>query len=103
MLSLDLPNVRDEYVRENFRQIKEEATNQVFFNKNFQFREVIFTQAETNFKYAHNLAFTPKDVILLSKTGSATVTFNYDSFDATNLDITVSGATTLRFFVGRYE
>jgi hypothetical protein len=76
--------------RDNFQLLSE------FFSKEtpflgFRVIEMTLTENQTNYKYPHNLGFQPKDVIVTSKKGSGTVSFNYDKFDATNLNMDVSG------------
>jgi len=102
LIQFRLDEIQDPIVRENFQKILEQFRTVPYLKGKWQFAELEFTAAATNFKFQHRLGFRPKDVILTSKTGSATVTFNYDSFTNTHIDITVSAATTIRFFFGLY-
>lgn len=63
-----------------------------------------FLSAQTNAKIPHGLGFKPLDVMQTSLIGAGvTVTFNYDLFDTETIDITVSGACSIRFFIGAYR
>jgi hypothetical protein len=66
--------------------------------------ELVFAAASTNYRLTHGLGFTPTDVIMtyISPDSGVTATFNYDEFSNTEMDITVSGACTIRFIAGRY-
>lgn len=105
-VELNLQNIIDEEIKVNFDKLRE------FINEDFvlarfdgKFFEVAFTGAGTNALIAHGLGFIPKDVIHLSQrnSDSATVTYNYDDFTDTYMSITVSAATTVRFYVGSYR
>ena len=95
--------IEDEFAQENFKRLTDYANKYPLFRCNFQFLEIQISKAVTNFKYPHNLGFQPLDVIIMHNKNNVSVTLNYSKFDATNLDITTSGATTLRCLVGRYQ
>lgn len=103
MKRLNLDKVPDSVVRDNFRIISEEFRKNPFLLGTWRFLELEFLSAVTNFKYQHRLGFTPKDVIQTSVVGAGSVTWNYSSFDRTNLDITTTGACTVRALVGSYQ
>ena len=86
MINLIFKDILDAYIIENFRRIQDFLNSQVFLMGDFKFK--------------HNLDFIPKDIIQTAKTGTATVTFNYDRFDENYIDITTSGAVTVRFLAG---
>jgi len=70
---------------------------------NFKHFELEFTTTGTQ-TIPHNLGFQPKDIILTSKIGSGTITFNYGSFTKDDLSVTISGGScTVRFFAGTYD
>lgn len=94
--------IEDEFSQENFRRLGDYFKDSPLEKFQFKFFEIPFTMAVTNFRYPHNLGFSPKDVITTFVSGGATVTWNYDSFDSSFLDITTSGPTTVRALVGRY-
>lgn len=103
MLKLLIKETPDEIVKENFRRVAESLNSDVISSGNWRFIELTFTAAVTGFLYKHNMPFTPKDIIQTSKTGAGSVTFNYASFDETNINITTTGACVVRFFLGRME
>jgi len=103
MKKLDLGLVEDEIVREYLRELEDEFNRQSILKGKWRFIEIQTTQAETNKKIPHNLGFQPKDVIQMSEVGAGTITWNYSSFDKTNIDITTTGAVTVRAFIGTYE
>lgn len=94
--------IEDEYAQENFRRIGDFYASDPFTRSNFEFITITTSGAVTNYKFPHRLGFQPLDVIMTHNLNNVTVTFNYSKFDSVNLDITTSGATTLRLFVGRY-
>lgn len=95
-------DIPDDYVRENFIRIKRFLVAQPILRGEWKFFEIDFSQGADNLKFPHGFSFMPKDIIQTSIIGSGLVTWNYDLFDATNLDITVSEACTVRAFVGAY-
>ena len=103
MLDFPLISIQDNNVRESLEVLKELLNQFPFLKGKWQFLEYSATAAVTNQKIPHQLGFSPKDAILLSKTGSATVTINYDSFDESNVNVTTTGATRIRFFIGTYR
>lgn len=95
--------LQDPVARECFQWIVDFVRDVPLLQGNFRHLELEFNKAETNLKVPHNLGFKPEDIIQTSVTGAGSVTFNYNKFDNTNLDITTSGACVVRFFAGRYE
>lgn len=101
--TLKVDAIKDPHVREAFQLIKEEF-DRLFLNRgDWQFFEVSFTAARTNFKVPHKLAFMPKDILQTSLVGDGVVTWNYTEFDKTYLDLTATDACTVRFFAGAYR
>lgn len=95
MLNLYIREIEDYFLRENFRKTKEFIGLQPILNGDFRFFEITITGNKTNFKFAHNFTFTPKDVIQSSVTfsgGVGALVWNYSSFDSTFLNLTTSGA-----------
>lgn len=93
--------ISDEYVRENFRKLREFFVRETPF-LGFKFFEVEFTAAQTDFQFKHGLGFQPKDVILTSVTEGAAVSFDYDQLSAENVVLTVSAACVIRFLAGAF-
>lgn len=102
--------IQDAYIRENFQRLREYFRNDPVVQSQFTFATYDISDKSPSPAYPftqdvpHALKFTPTDVILLSVTNddAASVTFNYDDFTDTTLNITVSAACTVRAFVGRY-
>lgn len=99
-LDLILKDIKDDYSRENFFRIKKFFDRQPILKGEWVFFEIEMTQAADDFDFPHNLPFRPKDVLLTAITSGASVIFNYEAFTNTNLNFTVSGACTIRFFAG---
>lgn len=102
MLDLFIKDIPDLFLRKNFERIKSAFNSDPIISGQFKHFEIIFTSAVTHFKFPHNLGFKPSDIIQTSLIGTGSLTFNYSLFDATNLDITTTGAVTARLFAGRY-
>lgn len=96
-------DIDDIYIRENFKRLNLFFQKFPLFRGEWKFFERTFDGAVTNEKIAHGLDFKPTDVIQTSITGAGAITFNYASFDGTNIDVTTTGACTVRFFVGAYK
>lgn len=92
-----------EDIRDALQKIKEAVEGSVLENGEFKFFEITVKKAVTNFKYSHNLNFTPKDVLQLSITGVGGVTWNYSEFDSNFLDLTTTGACVVRAYIGRHR
>lgn len=96
--------ITEQYSRKNFEILRDLVNGSPFFKGGFQFRELSIPTTGTGLKFAHNLGFLPKDVILMSVIGG-TITFNYNRFDSENLDFdaTVSSSPmTVRALFGTY-
>ena len=104
MIKLFIKEIVERFTQENFDKIQKFFNEDPFIKGHFKHFEITFTQAETNFKFPHQLGFQPKDVIQTSLTGAGSLTWNYSSinWDATNLDITVTDACVVRAYIGRY-
>ena len=102
MLDLRLENISDDLTRDAVFNIVEAFRQEDILNCKFRHFEIVFPASVSNFKYPHKLGFMPKDVILTSSIGAGTATFNYTLFDNINLNITTSGAVTIRFLAGSF-
>ncbi len=96
-------DIQDPWVRENFFRLQRFLKKFPLFRGEFEFREFKFPAAGTNLKLAHGLGFAPTDILQTSIIGAGTLTWNYASFDKTNLDATVTGPCTVRCFIGAYR
>lgn len=99
--SLDVKNIQDIYVRSNFKNLQDHfgENNQLL---DFKFFELAFAGPVENFKLRHGLSITPKDVVVSYVTGEGFISFNSGLFDAQDLDISVTAACRIRFYVGTY-
>ena len=101
--------VKDSISRENFSKLEYEFNSNNVLVSRFKHFEFTFTSTVTNKKIPHKLGFLPKDVIQTFLLGDGTVTWNYNNFTDTMIDISISGTvsatnpTTVRVFLGRYE
>lgn len=93
--------IQDLYVRKNFQNlIKYFADNNQIVD--FKFFEQTYAKAQDGIKIAHGLSYIPQDVIMTKITGPGVATFNRGLFDTTNINLSVSDACKIRFFVGSY-
>lgn len=95
--------IEDQYIQENFKRLMDYGAQNPLDRSNFQFISIEIPEAVSNFKFRHGLGFTPLDVIIMQNSNNVSITFNYSKFDSNELDITASGATTLRCLIGRYQ
>ena len=96
---LEITGIVDKSIQKNFEKIRDfiRAESPLL---GFRFFEVVFDKAKTNYRFPHSLGYSPKDIVLTSRIGVGSVTFNYSLFDSEALDITTTDAVTIRFFVG---
>jgi len=100
-MKLLLSNLADRLVIENFRIVQETINAQPILRGSWKFYELEFG-AGMNQRISHGLGFLPKDVITTQVSNSEAVVWNYGSFTSEFIDVTVSGACTVRAFIGRY-
>lgn len=98
---LAVKEIKDVIIRKNFQNLQDYfmAENQLM---GFQFFDVTFTKAQTNFILKHGLSYTPQDVVVLQCVGAGQVSFNVGIFSTSSLNITTTGACRVRFLVGSY-
>lgn len=99
---LNFEQIQDSGSREAFKVLKSTLAVEPLIVSGFKLIEIAFKGAGT-FQVAHGLGFQPTDVLQSSLTGGGALTWNYDKFDGTNLNITVTGPCTVRAFVGAYR
>jgi len=102
-INLYRKEIDNEFSQENFRRLWEFLNSHPLIKGDFKFFEYTFDAAVTNKQLAHKLSFVPKDVLQTYVTGGAEVTWNFDKFTKTFLNVTTNAACTVRLFVGRYE
>ena len=103
MLDVFVDSIEDTNTREVLRDLIDSLRANPFIKARGQLLSTSFIGAVTNFKLAHQLPFKPKHAVLLSKTGTATVTLNYDNFTDAVIDITTSAATEITVYVGTFS
>lgn len=98
---LNIKEIKDQYIRKNFSNLNDyfRSQNQLL---DFKFFQQTFTAAVSNYKIAHGFKFIPQDLLVTQLVG-ANATFNFDSFDSKNIDVSVDGPCVLRFFLGSYQ
>lgn len=101
-LNLRIEEIPDPIVRDNFQRIEEWFRTLPLLKGTWRFIEINVDKAEANLKIPHRLRFKPTDVIMTSKTGSGDVTWHYDLFDRTKIEITTTGPCVIRAFVGSH-
>lgn len=102
-LDLILKDISDKYIRENFFRLKKFLGGQVLFDGSFKFFDIEIDEINLSFKIPHGFTFIPLDIIRLSVTGNANVTFLYDDFDRDNIYVATAGPCRLRFLAGRID
>ena len=102
-IKLFVKEISDEFSQENFKRIELNINSFPLNKGNFFFFEFTFDSAATNKRIPHNLGFRPKDILQTAVSNGAVVTWNYELFDASFLDVTVSAPCKVRVFVGCYK
>ncbi len=102
-MKLFLNNIEDTTVRDNFQSIEKAINDEPILRMKGKFFEITVESAVTNLRYTHRLGFQPKDVITTQVSDNESVIWNFDLFTKDFLDLTTSGACTIRAFIGRYE
>lgn len=101
-LEFDLGRIEDPATAAALQRVRDYIRAATFLKGDWKFFEITFDTAGVNTLYPHGLNFTPKDVLQVYTSVENGVIYNYDLFDATNLNIDVITPCTIRAFVGRY-
>ena len=108
-LNIDLQQIENDRDRANWQVVAElirrlnlQLVNESQLN-GFEFLEFTIDSAVTNKKITHNFGEIPKDVVQTSLTGGGAITYNYDKFSATELDVTTTGPVTVRAYIGTHK
>lgn len=101
-LNMILDFIEDRYVREALENLTQYLRKEPFIDTEWQFFEKEYTAAITDDQIAHTLGGVPKDIILTSKIGAGSVTFEYEDFTKNFIVVSTTGAATIRFFAGTY-
>jgi hypothetical protein len=102
MNRLLLSEIKDDASRKNFETLSNYINSVDLLKGQWRFMEIRTPAAVTNFKFKHNLNFTPKDILVTSTIGGV-VTWNYSLFDGEFLNLTTSAPLVVRAFVGTYS
>jgi hypothetical protein len=102
-MRLALTEILDPFIRNNFDKLQTYLRTFGLGLARFTFFEIVIPGAVTNYRYPHRIGYLPKDILQTSKTGAGSLTWNYELFDKDYLDITTTGACTVRVFVGNYQ
>lgn len=106
---LEVKGLADEIAQDNFIALNDFFAKDPFSRSEFKFFEFVVPTNNVAVSYPytlvqpHSLGFMPRDVILLHNRNNVTVTWNFNDFTATTISVTVSGATTIRALIGRYN
>lgn len=100
-IEFNVSSIKDPVVQDILQSIRDYLRDFPFFNGDWKFYTFTFTQGEDNKRIPHGFKFTPTDVLQTAIIGDAAIIWNYDLFDSTYLDLTISGACTVRAFIGR--
>lgn len=98
-----LNEISDKYVKENFQRIESANLQSPFTLGDFRILTIDIPGAVSNLRYAHNLGFQPSDVWTTYRSEDEIETWNYTLFNSEFLDISATGAMTLRAVVGRFK
>lgn len=100
MIDIFADKIKDEPTREALQKLVAAMNSYPWLLGKWFFLEVNLISG--NNTITHQLGFKPVDAILLSQTGTATVTFNYDNFTTNTIQMTASAATKVRILYGEY-
>lgn len=101
---LYVSDIQDQRVQQNFKTIGDLFRLIPFLKGDWRFIQFQITATGTNIKVAHQLSYTPIDVILLSSV-NGTIAFDYAKFDDTFIYVTATVTNSpmiVRAFIGRY-
>jgi hypothetical protein len=101
-LDLLLERMEEGYVRKALENLTNWTKKQPFMEPEWQFFEKEYTAAVNGDLVAHTLGGVPKDIILTSKIGAGSVTFEYADFTSQFIVVSVTGPVKVRFFAATY-
>ncbi|MNJ94792.1 hypothetical protein D3C87_124950 [compost metagenome] len=109
MIQLNLDSIADKPTRDALQSLLDALSGLPFLQGDGEFLELTVKGNPADLKVPHRLRRRPKDVLVTSLIGPATVTFNYDRFTKDLISVTASGApspdsiTKIRFFLGSFK
>jgi hypothetical protein len=102
MIQITLGQIQDSATRAALDRVQTEFNANPLNGAGFKFFTITTTGAVTNKVFFHGMGFRPLDLIVTRVSGG-TVTWAYDSFTATTITFTTSGAVNIRFLLGSME
>jgi hypothetical protein len=101
-VNISLREIADRYIREAFQGIVNFIKRHALFRGKWEFVEHTASSAGT-YKIRHSLRSVPKDVIQTSLTGTGSLSWQYNQFTSEYVEVTTTGACTVRAFIGSYQ
>jgi hypothetical protein len=102
MIRVFSDHIKDQPTREALSDLVNQSNDQTIIKGKWKFFAITVGAAVSNLRIPHGLQFKPKDKIELSVSNGATVTWNYDEFDKTYIDITTDDSCVIRALIGSY-
>lgn len=102
MIRLFYENIVEPLIRDAFIKLSDYLNNIDLLKADFLFYEYTFEAAVTNLAIPHGLGKVPKDLIQTAVTDNMVVTWNFDDFTASKLNVTTDKAGTVRYFIGTF-
>jgi hypothetical protein len=100
MINFNLEQIEDPMDRENAEKLATEFKSNPFLNGSLKHFSLTIDQAETGYRFKHNLGFRPYDVFLTYISDGSAVVINYDAIDDTYISFDFPSACVVRFFAG---
>jgi hypothetical protein len=101
-MRLLLQGINDKILRENFKIIESAFNNDAILKGQWKHFVITVEDQVTNLRLSHTLGFKPMDFLTTYVSDQESVIWNYAECTDEFLDITTSGACTVRAFIGRY-
>lgn len=98
-----LEEITDQYIRENFRRIRDYLTLEPILRGRFYFFEIEIPAAIVDQKFSHNLGFPPQDVLQTSLIGPGALTWKYDQFTRDFLVFSATDKCIVRVYIGSFN
>jgi hypothetical protein len=102
VIDLKLHLISDLPTREALKALAKEMASQAFLKGDWTYVEFTFDKPIENSRHQHGLGFMPRDFIQTYFSGTGTVLINWGLTDRQFLDLTATGACTVRGFLGAH-
>ena len=105
MRTLDIKDIKDPVVKENFKKLNSDFRDVPLLNGQFKFFSIdlVSTTYPAEIQFKHGLRFVPKDILQTSVTGTGGIVWDYAAFTSEYLYGTITGPVTVRAFIGNYQ